>query len=187
MSRKSRNGIESIKKEIPIARYDKKLQCFQKQDGSYLDIYQIIPKDLVNGDIDEIEMDCFTWAKFYKTYGMDLQIVSMMFPCDTSKQQKYWEEIRKKNENPVFEPMIERKLSELKYRERHTVKKEFFLMFFWRDEDEIRSGRETADTTMGIRRPGVNSYAISELLEEIPEEKKRQILFKFANKTSQIF
>lgn len=152
-----------------------------------MDIYQIIPKDLVNGDIDEIEMDCFTWAKFYKTYWTDLQIVSMMFPCDTSKQQKYWKEIRKKNENPVFEPMIERKLSELKYRERHTVKKEFFLMFFWKDEDEIRSGRETADTTMGIRRLGGNSNAISELLEEIPEKKKRQILFKLANKNSQIF
>lgn len=183
----SRSRIKNIKEAIPTARYDKKLECFQKQDGSYIDIYQIVPKDLVNGDMDEIEMDCFTWAKLYKTYGMDLQIVSMMFPCDTSKQQEYWKEIREKNENPVFEPMIERKLSELQFRERHTVKKEFFLMFFWKNEEEIRSGRKTADTTMGIRRLGTNSNAVSELLEEIPKKKKRQILFKFANKNSQIF
>ena len=31
----------------------------------------IIPKDLINGDEDMIEMDCFTWAKFYETCGAD--------------------------------------------------------------------------------------------------------------------
>lgn len=68
-----KNKIEDIKgKLIPTARYDEKLHCFHQENGIYTDLYQIVSKDLVNGDPDEIEMDCFTWAKFYKTYGMDM-------------------------------------------------------------------------------------------------------------------
>ena len=83
-----KNKIEDIKgKLIPTARYDEKLHCFHQENGIYTDLYQIVSKDLVNGDPDEIEMDCFTWAKFYKTYGMDVEIISLMYPCNTTKQQ----------------------------------------------------------------------------------------------------
>ena len=52
--------------DIPIRRYDKQKKCFQRENGSYSNLYQIIPRDLVNSDVDEIEMDCFKWAKFLK-------------------------------------------------------------------------------------------------------------------------
>ena len=185
-----KNRIKDIKENIPVANYNKKLECMQMQDGSYMDIYLIVPKDLVNGDPDDIEMDCFTWAKFYKTYGLDVEIISMKFPCDTSKQQDYWKKLHERNENPLFDQMIQRKLSELKYRERHTVKKEFYLQFFYSTEEEISSSRKTIESTMGIRFLGSESGGPAggtELLEELPEEKKRQILFKIANKNSQIF
>ena len=118
-----KNKIEDIKgKLIPTARYDEKLHCFHQENGIYTDLYQIVSKDLVNGDPDEIEMDCFTWAKFYKTYGMDVEIISLMYPCNTTKQQEYWKHIAEKNQNPDFEPMIRKKISELEYRERYTVK-----------------------------------------------------------------
>ena len=185
-----KNRIKDIKENIPVANYNKKLECMQMQDGSYMDIYLIVPKDLVNGDPDDIEMDCFTWAKFYKTYGLDVEIISMKFPCDTSKQQDYWKKLHERNENPLFDQMIQRKLSELEYRERHMVKKEFYLQFFYSTEEEISSSRKTIESTMGIRFLGSESGGPAggtELLEELPEEKKRQILFKIANKNSQIF
>ena len=66
-------------KEFPISGYDRETSSFQLADGDYLQMYQIISKDLINSDADEIEMDCFQWAKFYKTYWRDMEIVSMMF------------------------------------------------------------------------------------------------------------
>ena len=182
-----KNKIEDIKgKLIPTARYDEKLHCFHQENGIYTDLYQIVSKDLVNGDPDEIEMDCFTWAKFYKTYGMDVEIISLMYPCNTTKQQEYWKHIAEKNQNPDFEPMIRKKISELEYRERYTVKKEFFLQFFWKTEAEIKSGRKTIESVIGVRKLH-GECGITELLEEISPTKKEQVLFKIANKNSQIF
>ncbi len=186
----NKNRIKDIRENIPVAKYDKKLGCMQRQDGSYMDIYLIVPKDLVNGDPDDIEMDCFIWAKFYKTYGLDAEIISMKFPCDTGKQQDYWRKLHERNENPLFDQMIQRKLSELEYRERHTVKKEFYLQVFYETEEEISSSRKTLESTMGIRYLGSEASGAAggtELLEELSEEKKQQILFKIANKNSQIF
>ncbi len=181
-----KNKIKDLKSDIPSARYDGKLDCFQYDDGSYADIYRIVPKDLVNGDPDDIEMDCFTWAKFYKTYGRDIELAALKFPCDLSQQKDYWNRILERNVNPVFDPMIRRKLSELEYRERNTLKKEFFMIFFGETEEDIQAARRVLEDTLGIRQIG-NAAGVTELLEEIPEKKKRQVLFKFANKNSQIF
>lgn len=183
----SKKEIRNIKENLPELVFDKKLQCFRYGDGSYIDIYSIIPKDLINGDPDMIEMDCFTWAKFYKTYGADIQIVSMMFPCDTKQQQDYWENRLEKNENPMLENLIKRKIQELEYRERYTVKKEFFVMCFFDSEEEVNSGRKTINSTLGIRDGERDGTAVFEMLEEIPEKKKRQILFKFCNKNCSIW
>ena len=67
MKKKQEQEITDIREDIPIRRYDKQKKCFQKEDGSYVNLYQIIPRDLVNSDVDEIEMDCFRWAKLLKT------------------------------------------------------------------------------------------------------------------------
>ena len=181
-----KNKIEDIKgKLIPTARYDEKLHCFHQENGIYTDLYQIVSKDLVNGDPDEIEMDCFTWAKFYKTYGMDVEIISLMYPCNTTKQQEYWKHIAEKNQNPDFEPMIRKKISELEYRERYTVKKSFSYSFLEnRSRNKIGKksnrkcdrGSEIAWRMWNHRTFGGNFT-----------NKKEQVLFKIANKNSQIF
>ena len=92
MKRKKEKELEirDIIEDLPITGYDEKEECFGLVDGSLLDLYQIAPKDLVNSDVDEIEMDCFRWAKFYKTYGNDCTVISMKFPCETGQQQAYW-------------------------------------------------------------------------------------------------
>ena len=91
-----------------------------------------------------------------------------------------------KNENPSFDPMIQRKLAELEYRERNTLKKEFFILFFWETETDIKHARLRIENTMRVRHAAKAADGM-ELLEEIPEKKKRQIFFKFANKNSSIF
>ena len=181
-----KDRIKDLREDIPSAKYNKKLRCFQYADGSYTDIYRIVSKDMVNGGSDEIEIDWYKWALVYKTYGNDVELVAMRFPCDLSKQKKYWRQLLEKNENPSFDPMIQRKLAELEYRERNTLKKEFFILFFWETEADIKDGRLGIEKTMGVRHAGEAADGM-ELLEEIPEKKKRQIFFKFANKNSSIF
>lgn len=175
----NKKQLKNIKEEIPLARYDNEHNCFQYEDGSYMDVYQIHAKDLVNSNVDEIEMDCFQWAKFYKTYGLDTEIVTMMFPCDTGRQQQYWKNKLKKNRNPYFRDMLEVKINELAFREKHATAKEFFLLFFYENADQIANAVNTIDATLGIGRGG--------LLNAISIKKKKQILRKFGNKNSMIF
>lgn len=171
--------IRSIRENIPIIGYDKDIKCFISEDGSYLNIYQIQSKDLVSSDVDDIEMDCFKWAKFYKTYGMDVEIISLMFPCDTGAQQKYWKRRLESNQNPMFTKMINRKIEELVWREKHTASKEFYLVFFFPDKDAIAENVKTIESTLEIDGTG--------LIKTISDKKKELILFKLANKNSLIF
>lgn len=171
--------LKHIKKAIPFVGYDEPESCLVCRDQSYVDIYRILPRDLVNSDTDEIEMDCFRWAKFYKTYGMDLEIATMMFPADTRVQQQYWQQIGEANRNPLYREMLQRKIEELRYREQQTARKEFFLLFFFESKERIGDCKKVIDSTLGIGRAG--------MVEEITKEKKLQILFKLGNKNSMIF
>lgn len=171
--------IRHIREDIPIRGYDEELQCFLYEDGSCLDIYQIRAKDLVNSDIDEIELDCFKWAKFYKTYGQDMEIVTLMFPCDTRRQCKYWKKRLAGNRNPVYQGMIERKIEELEWREKHTATKEFYLFFFFASKEEIPEAVKIIESVM--------EKGIQGMIQELTREKKELILFKLANKNSLIF
>ncbi len=171
-------------KEFPISGYDRETSSFQLADGAYLQMYQIISKDLINSDADEIEMDCFQWAKFYKTYWRDMEIVSMMFPCNTSKQQEYWKERLRQNQNPLFTDMLNRNIEELIFREKHTNRKEFYLFLFAESKAELAEMEHLINSTLGLAKI---RQAKMGLVKEIPEEKKLQILFKLANKNSKIF
>lgn len=181
---KDKTKIKDILEELPVTRYDEGTRCFACQGGGYLDIYRIIPRDLINLDADEIEMDCFRWAKFHKTYGEDVEIVTMLFPCDTGLQQKYWKRKRKENQNPVYDSMLERKISELRYRERHTSTKEFFMVLFYPSKEEMTDAINTVEGTLGIRKKENSELG---MLEELPKNKKKKVLFKLGNKNSMIF
>lgn len=175
----TKEEIRHIIEDIPITGYSEELECFSCKDGSYLNLYRVKPKDLVNADIDEVEMDCFRWAKFYKTYGLDVEIITLMFPCDTGNQQRYWRKRLENNKNPKFQEMIELKVNELEWRERHTATKEFYLIFFYPTLENISENLKIIENTLEIGQLG--------LLEEMSREKKELILFKWANKNSLIF
>lgn len=170
---------KDIKEEIPVDRYDDDLECFVYPDGSLMNFYQINTKDLVSSNVDDIEMDCFKWAKFYKTYGEDIQLVSLKFPCNTQRQQEYWQRKLSNNRNPVFTPLLQTSLNELIYREKHTTSREFYLQVWDKNEEEMQEHRAVIQSTLEIGRFG--------LITEIPKEKKIQALFKLNNKNSLIF
>ncbi len=184
--RKNTHKFSDIREDIPIREYDHKQNCFRCEDGKLINLYRIIPRDLVNSDVDEIEMDCFKWAKFYKTYGQDIEFISMMFPCNTQTQQEYWKRKLQNNKNPLYYNMIKRKLAELEYREKHAVAKQFFMKLFFSDENEMKESIKLADSILGIVQEGGKRTGM-EILEEISPKKKKQVLYKLGNKSSRIF
>lgn len=171
--------ISHIKEDIPITGYDEESGCILYGDGSCMNMLQVYSKDLINSDADEIEMDCFKWAKFYKIYGKDVEIISLMFPCDTKTPQQYWKKKLKHNLNPEFRDMIERKIQELEWREKHTATKEFYLVLFFDSKTEVKEAMKLVENTLGTGSLG--------LVREMDREKKELILFKLANKNSLIF
>ncbi|MFV0527184.1 MAG: hypothetical protein ACK5MN_00455 [Lachnospiraceae bacterium] len=168
-----------IQKEIGIARYEEEIGCFKYSDAMLLDIYQVNTKDMVSGDVDDIEMDCYRWAKFYKTYEEDIKIISLNFPCNTAQSQEFWKKRLEQNKNPLFTEMLETKLQELIYREKHTTSREFYVMFWFKDEQERLDRIRQVESTLGI--------GTSRILRTLTQDKKEKVLFKLGNKNSIIF
>lgn len=176
---KKRKEDKNLFDEMPIEDYLDKEDVFLYKDGTYTDFFQINAKDLITSDTDEIEMDCFKWAKFFKTYASDIKIIALKYPCNTQKQQRYWNKKIEYNKNPVFKEMLIKKRDELIWREKHTATREFYLQVFTETLDEIKEARDYIDATLVLGQHG--------LVKIINKEKKVKVWFKLNNKNSMLF
>ena len=77
-SSKSTAIIRKTTELLPIIGMDKGLFCIS--DGSYMDIFRIVTKDLISAAESEIELDMLQWEKFYKMYAADCKIIGINFP-----------------------------------------------------------------------------------------------------------
>ncbi|MBO5485034.1 MAG: hypothetical protein J6K58_06795 [Lachnospiraceae bacterium] len=164
---------QDITKLIGITGYDTENNCYLTKYG-YLDIIQIITKDLVNSSEDEVEYDCLKFAKLYKLYGDDIKIIAMNFPCNTEKQQDYIQYKLQKTSNEIYKRYLQRKLDELVWLGKHDTSREYYFMLFAEKLDDLEKNLLTMTSTLGKGKTG--------LLNMLPEEKKHQILQRMANK-----
>ena len=51
--------------------YDDELDAFKLNDGSFMDIFKIIPRDLENISEDELQMELINLVKIFKVIGID--------------------------------------------------------------------------------------------------------------------
>lgn len=173
--KKSAKGVKkNVLELIDIQEYDKERECYRMKNGGYMNIIQITSKDLVNSSDDEVEYDCLRFARLYKLYAEDIKIITMNFPCDTSEQQHYIEHKMQKQANPVYKNFLQRKLDELVWLGKHDTTREYYYMIFAKDAEEMEKNTLLLNNTLGRGKTG--------LLSAISEEKKRQILFRLANK-----
>ena len=163
---------------IPICRYDEAEGCYILKDGSCMDLLMVNSKDLVTSSTDEIEYDCLKFGKLYKTYGGDMKLVALNFPCNTASQQRYMKHKIKTAKNQVFKAWLEKKQRELIALEKNNTSREFYIMFFSRSVEAHQSDIATIQTVLRSGRDG--------LVSKIPEEKKHQILYKLCNKSSMV-
>ncbi len=163
---------------FPIRRYDSDLDCYVLSDGSYLDLIAIQSKDLVNAPEDDIQFDCGQLTRFLNLYADDLKLISMNFPVNTSVNQAFLKAKMEQTNHPRERAWLQLSISELQKLDRHTSKKEFFLMYFADSADTLDNHRNTIIAALQTGRDG--------LVQFLSAEKKHQILFKMNNMNTPI-
>lgn len=166
--------------KIPtVDYYDQELNCFVMKNGMYMDFFRINTKDLNSVSEDELNWDAMKFAKLYKTYPSDLKIVTLNYPCNTSCQQDYWKYKMEHTKNPEIKKAQEKKVFQLEWLEKNSTSREFYLMYFAKDKNNLDNNRRSILSVLSTGKMG--------LLAEISADKKIQILYKLMNKCSHIF
>lgn len=160
---------------IPMINYDDIQGCFITKDNKYIDIIQVISKDLTNVGQDVANHDAMIFEKMYKTYGDDIKIIFTNYPTDVSRQIRYFNHRIDNTINPVFLQYLREKKAELEYLEKHRSSREFFIMMF---SDSLEKCIKNTNAMKG---------ALGYLAKEVDMEKKIRILHKLANKNIQTF
>lgn len=109
-----------------ITGYDDQYGVFTCSDRSVFNLFKIRTHDLITSSKDDVQLEMGRWAKFYRLYGGDCNIIALNTPCNYSAQIAYWE--RRRDSSPLKD-WCSQKISELEQVERNTTR-EFFLMAF---------------------------------------------------------
>lgn len=163
-------AVSNSLKLIPIINYDSRLSCFITNDNKYIDLIQIIAKDLSNVGEDITNYDAMLFEKLYKIYKGDFKIIFLDYPVDALRQIKYFKGRIENTINPVFLKYLKEKLAELEYLEKHRNNREFYIMIF---SDSIEEN---------IKNMNMLTNTLESLAREIDLDKKISIFHKLANK-----
>ena len=160
---------------LPIIGMDKGLFCMS--DGSYMDIFRIVTKDLISAAESEIELDILQWEKFYKMYAADCKIIGINFPTDTKRQQQYYQHKINTTDNPLFKEVLQTKYEELVDVNLYYTDREYYLMIFCPSYEKYLEARNIITVT--LKNVG--------LISDISVEKKIMIRTKLCNKATSVY
>ena len=160
---------------LPIIGMDKGLFCMS--DGSYMDIFRIVTKDLISAAESEIEFDMLQFEKFYKMYAADCKIIGINFPTDTKRQQQYYQHKINTADNPLFKEVLQTKYEELVDVNLYYTDREYYLMVFCASYEKYLEAVNIITVT--LKNVG--------LVREISKEKKVGILTKLCNKSTSVY
>lgn len=175
-NKKSGNIRKTILDIVPVRRYEEEHNCFEMNDGTYMDLLQIQSKDLVNVSEDEVEFDCLKFAKAYRLYADDIKIVCINFPCDYGTQKRYLEYKMKHTRNEIFKDQLAKKRDELIWLEKNNTTREYYYMLFSKTLEEMDKNRLTFTSSLGTGRGG--------LVQKMSKERKREVLKRLYNKNT---
>lgn len=176
MRKKRANDIKLCSDIIPIRLYDDRLQSFKLKDGIYMDIMKIVSKDLANMSSDELDMEILNLIKVLKTCTTDIKFLSMNFPLNTKKQRDMLYRHLEESSDEVRRLWLQREISELERADSGVLTREFYVVFFGKNEDEFIRNKEDILKYA--------AYGESKLIEEIPKSQKIHILTKLNNMNS---
>lgn len=146
---------------------------FLLEDGSVLDIFQVIGRSYLHASEDEfrrrVESDTF----FYRQYRADFKIVSMNYPTMLTKQKQY---LLRRAEQEPYGPIrntLLQKADILQWLENNTTDRQIFFFLFAGDEHQYQ------DLLRTISRSSME-------LQEISRGKKESVLWQLNNPCKQL-
>lgn len=146
-----------------------------KTKTGFLDILQIESIDIKSMNDIEYNTYILSFTNLLQSYTEDMKIISMNYPADTSRQQKYLSKKIAECSNANQMKFLEHRMKQLKTIEDKRTNREFFLMIFAKDDKEMINNR---DLVLSSNR---------ELqVFEIEIEKKIKVLRKINNMNSSI-
>ena len=160
---------------LPFARMEKGI--FLMKNGTCMDIFRIITKDLISASDSDIEFDMLQFEKFYKMFSDDCKIIGINFPTDTNAQQQYYQHLMNTTENPLFREMLQQKYDELVDVNLYYTDREYYIMVFCANYEKYLESYNTITVT--LKNVG--------LIQEIEIKKKVEILTKLCNKSTSIY
>lgn len=163
---------------LPIRFYDDQVDGFIYEDGTYMDIFNIIPSDRRNLQGDELNYNIYSVTKFYRLYSPDGKFISMNFPVNTSVQRAYLQKKLKGATDKVRATWLEREIRELDLLDQNIMRREYYLMFWGTSREDFIKNKDNIEKWIGSGR--------SRLVEPMTKEKKLQIMKKICNMNSLI-
>lgn len=157
---------------LPLRYYSDESEAFVMSDGSFLDILSVRTKDRKNLKDEEIKYYIYRYTKFYKQYEGDLKYISMNFPVDTSLQRKYMSNYSKKTLDKNRQKWLERKIAEFNNLDDVVNRREYYLMYFAKNKEELIKNRSI-----------IKNFSIgrNNLFLEIEATEKFQVMKKLLN------
>ena len=176
--KKKQDPIKSTLDILPIRFYDDQVEGFIYEDGTYMDIFNVIPSDRRNLQGDELNYNIYNVTKFYRLYSPDGKFISMNFPVNTSLQRAYLQKKLKESTDKVRAQWIEREIRELELLDQNIMRREYYLMFWGSNREDFIKNKDNIEKWIGSGR--------ARLVETMTKEKKMQIVKKICNMNSLI-
>jgi hypothetical protein len=142
----------------------------------HIDIFQIDSKDIYSLNEIERKMHIYSFVSFLRGYVYDFKLISMKFPVNTLKQQRFLEKQLKECDNEIYANFLKEKLDQLIFLEENRQNKEFYIMIFIKDTDN-------KEEVKGLL---LRNQNIAIQLKPLDIEKKLKILFKLNNPNTKL-
>ena len=115
-----------------------------------MDMYQVTCKDLIASSEDEVMNDIFNLQKFNKLYGDDYKILGINFATDTKSQQVFYQHLLSNPNTPTnLKEILVEKLNELIEIEKTRTDREYYIMIFGKDPENLNSNRGIIQSALG--------------------------------------
>lgn len=170
---KKTESVKTCLDIIPVRRWSSSAGAFLFENGSCMDIFRVIPRDLQNIADDELEIEIYQFTKILKTVGCDLKFLSMKFPLSLARQKEVLCHHRYLAQDEARIHWLDRQIRELELAETNISSQHFYLAFWGKDADTLCKNRDM------IRKYAATGY--QPLVEDIDLVQKIKVLEKLAN------
>jgi len=157
---------------IPLKEYDEDRDFYVYRDGSIMNIFQFVCKDLTTTNAQDIEMDIIHLTKHFRLYSDDTAIISTNIPVDCKSQIDYLTRKIEHCKNDIQKKILIKKRNEQVWLEKNRLNKEFYYMIFASSAERYDENHKILLSTLHQHR----------LIRVLDLESKNLVLYKLMNK-----